>query len=183
MTLYLCGCGYAVNRKRVQRLMRKMGLEALILKRRGLSRPHPDHPVYPYLLKGVEVTRPNQVWSADITYVPVRGGSAYLVAILDWYSRKVLAWELSNTLDASFCARALRRALAGDRRSRGLLLVPWVIPLAMSTLTWWWMFDPLSGVINPGDHSYVKSLPTISGTLTGSVVSGVTVTLSGASKR
>ena len=104
--------GWQVNRKRVQRLMRKLGLEALILKRRGLSRPHPDHPVYPYLLKGVEVTRPNQVWSADITYVPVRGGSAYLVAILDWYSRKVLAWELSNTLDASFCARALRRALA-----------------------------------------------------------------------
>jgi transposase InsO family protein len=74
-----------------------MGLEALMLKRRGLSQPHPDHPVYPYLLRGVDVTRPNQVWSADITYIPIRGGSAYLVAILDWYSRKVLAWELSNT--------------------------------------------------------------------------------------
>lgn len=103
--------GWRVNRKRVQRLMRKMGLEALVLKRRGLSRPHPGHPVYPYLLKGMEVTRPNQVWSADVTYVPIRGGCAYLVAILDWYSRKVLAWELSNTLDAGFCARALRRAL------------------------------------------------------------------------
>jgi putative transposase len=104
--------GWRINRKRVQRLMRKMGLEALVLKRRGLSKPHPDHPVYPYLLKGTAVTRPNQVWSADITYVPIRGGCAYLVAILDWYSRKVLAWELSNTLDAGFCARARRRALS-----------------------------------------------------------------------
>ena len=104
--------GWRVNRKRVQRLMRKMGMEALVLKRRGLSKPHPGHPVYPYLLRGLEVTRPNQVWSADITYVPIRGGCAYLVAILDWYSRKVLAWELSNTLDAGFCSRALRRALS-----------------------------------------------------------------------
>jgi len=103
--------GWQVNRKRVQRLMRKMGLEGLTPKRR-LSRPHPQHPVYPYLLRGVEVARPNQVWSADITYLPIRGGCAYLVAIIDWYSRKLLAWELSNTLDAGFCARALRRALA-----------------------------------------------------------------------
>jgi putative transposase len=110
-TYWLQREGWPVNRKRVQRLMRQMGLEGLTPKRR-LSRPHPQHPVYPYLLRDVEVVRPNQVWSADITYVPIRGGSAYLVAIMDWYSRKVLAWELSNTLDAGFCARALRRALA-----------------------------------------------------------------------
>ena len=103
--------GWPVNRKRVQRLMCQMGLEGLTPKRR-LSRLHPQHPVYPYLLRDVEVVRPNQVGSADITYVPIWGGRAYLVAIMDWYSRKVLAWELSNTLDAGFCARALRRALA-----------------------------------------------------------------------
>jgi putative transposase len=111
LTYWLQREGWPVNRKRVRRLMRRMGLEGLVAKRR-LSRPHPQHPVYPYLLRDVEVTRPNQVWSADITYIPVRGGSAYLVAIMDWYSRAVLAWELSNTLDAGFCARALRRALA-----------------------------------------------------------------------
>lgn len=103
--------GWRVNRKRIQRLMRTMGIEGLAPKRR-LSRRHPQHPVYPYLLRGMEIIRPNQVWSADITYIPVHGGCAYLVAIIDWHSRRVLSWELSNTLDAGFCARALRRAIA-----------------------------------------------------------------------
>jgi putative transposase len=102
--------GHEVNRKRVQRLMRLMGLEGLV-PRPSTSRPHPQHEVYPYLLRGVEVTRANQVWAADITYVPMARGFAYLVAIIDWYSRTVLAWRLSNTLDGSFCIDALNEAL------------------------------------------------------------------------
>lgn len=100
-----------VNRKRVQRLMRQMGLEA-IYRQPNLSRAQAGQRVYPYLLRDLPVTRPNQVWATDITYVPVQGGYAYLCAVLDWFSRAVLAWELSNTLDASFCVRAVQRALA-----------------------------------------------------------------------
>jgi putative transposase len=103
--------GHAVNRKRVQRLMRLMGLEAMVPKPKT-SEPHPEHAVYPYLLKGLEISRPNKVWAADITYVPMRHGFLYLVAIMDWYSRRVLAWRLSNTLDASFCVDALEEALS-----------------------------------------------------------------------
>jgi len=110
MTVWLRGEGEEVNRKRVQRLMRLMGLEAIYPKRRT-SEPAPGHKIYPYLLRNVAVTRPNQVWSADITYVPLRCGFLYLVAILDWYSRYVLSWRLSNTLDGVFCLEALEEAL------------------------------------------------------------------------
>ena len=103
--------GYKINRKRVRRLMKLMGLEALYPKP-NLSRPQPGQQIYPYLLRHLAVTRPNQVWATDITYVPIVGGYIYLCAVIDWYSRAVLAWELSNTLDASFCVRAVQRALA-----------------------------------------------------------------------
>jgi putative transposase len=103
--------GYRINRKRVQRLMRQLGLDAIYPKP-NLSRAHPEHPIYPYLLRNLTVDRPNQVFSADITYVPIQGGFIYLCAVIDWYSRAVLAWELSNTLDASFCVNAVRRAIA-----------------------------------------------------------------------
>jgi len=103
-----------VNRKRVQRLMRQMGIQG-VLPRRGTSRRAPGHVVYPYLLRGVEVNRADQAWSADITYVPLSRGFMYLVAVMDWYSRYVLAWELSNSLDSSFCVEAARTALAWRR--------------------------------------------------------------------
>jgi len=102
--------GKKVNRKRVQRLMRLMGIEALY-PRRKLSRPHPDHKVYPYLLRGLAIDHPDMVWCADITYIRLRHGFVYLVAILDWFSRKVLSWELSNTLDYHFCVSALDAAI------------------------------------------------------------------------
>jgi putative transposase len=99
-----------VNRKRVQRLMRRMGLEAIYPKPR-LSNPAPGHQIYPYLLRGVKIERPNQVWSTDITYIRLRGGFIYLVAVIDWYSRYVLSWEVSVTMDTSFCVSALGGAL------------------------------------------------------------------------
>ena len=100
-----------MSRKRVQRLMRLMGIAALGPKPRT-SKPAPGHKVFPYLLRGVSIERPNQVWAADITYVPVGAGFFYLVAIMDWASRAVLAWRLSNTMDTSFCLEALEEALA-----------------------------------------------------------------------
>jgi len=103
--------GHGVNRKRVQRLMRLMGMEAMAPKPKT-SEPHPEHAVYPYLLRGLQISRVNQVWATDITYVPMRAGFLYLVAIMDWYSRRVLSWRLSNTLDSSFCVEALEEALA-----------------------------------------------------------------------
>lgn len=99
-----------VNRKRVQRLMRQMGITALYPKR-NLSRRNQAHHVYPYLLKGLTIDHANQVWAADMTYIPMAKGFVYLVAIIDWYSRKVLSWQVSNTLDADFCVNALRQAL------------------------------------------------------------------------
>jgi putative transposase len=102
--------GLSVNRKRVQRLMRLMGI-ASIAPKPYTSRAHPKHPRYPYLLGGVTVTRPNQVWSTDVTYIRLEHGFAYLVAVIDWYSRKVLSWRLSNTLDTAFCLDALNEAL------------------------------------------------------------------------
>jgi len=102
--------GQRVNRKRVRRLMRIMGLKA-IYRRPRTSVPAPGHKIYPYLLSGMKITRPNQVWAADITYIPMARGFLYLVAIIDWYSRYVLSWRLSNTLDASFCVEALKEAL------------------------------------------------------------------------
>ena len=103
--------GHVVNRKRVQRLMRKMGIEA-IYPHPNTSKPHPQHRIYPYLLRGLVIDRPNQVWSTDITYIRMVHGFMYLVAVMDWYSRYVLAWRLSNTLEADFCIEALEDALA-----------------------------------------------------------------------
>jgi putative transposase len=110
MTSFLRRLGYRVNRKRIQRLMRLMGLEAIYPKPKT-SRPHPDHRIYPYLLKGLTIDRTNQVWAADITYIPMARGFMYLVAVMDWHSRKVLSWRISNTLDADFCVEALHEAL------------------------------------------------------------------------
>jgi putative transposase len=103
--------GYGVGRSRTRRLMRLMGLAA-IYQKPNTSKPHPQHKVYPYLLRGMVIDRPNQVWCADISYIPMRRGFLYLVAIMDWASRKVLAWRLSNTLDADFCVSALEEAMA-----------------------------------------------------------------------
>jgi len=103
--------GHAINRKRVQRLMRQMGIAALGPKPRT-SKPAPGHKVYPYLLRGLVIDRPNQVWAADITYIPIGRGHLYVVAIMDWASRAVLSWRLSNTMDSSFCVEALEEALA-----------------------------------------------------------------------
>jgi putative transposase len=103
--------GHAVGRRRVARLMKRMGIEALY-RRRNTSRRHAGHRVYPYLLRDLRVERPNQVWAADITYIPMRRGFVYLVAVMDWVSRRVLAWRLSNTLTTDFCLDAVRDALA-----------------------------------------------------------------------
>ena len=103
--------GVRTGRHRVRRLMRLMGLQAIYPAPRT-SDPHPSHRVYPYLLKGMTIDRPNQVWCADITYIPVQRGFLYLVAIMDWATRHVLAWRLSNTMDAGFCVEALQEALA-----------------------------------------------------------------------
>jgi putative transposase len=111
MAAWLRAQGYPVNRKRVQRLMRVMGIEA-IYQRPNTSRPSPEHRVYPYLLRGLAISGVNQVWAADITYIPMARGFLYLVAIMDWYSRYVLAWRVSNTLDVDFCVEALEEALS-----------------------------------------------------------------------
>ena len=113
MRAWLGRQGQLVNRKRVQRLMRTMGLRA-IYRRPRTSKPGPGHKVYPYLLSGMEITRPNQVWTADITYIPMAKGFHYLVAIMDWYTRYVVAWRLSNTLDADFCVEASEEALGKE---------------------------------------------------------------------
>ena len=107
---YLCGLGHKINRKRVQRLMGLLGLAGMA-PGPSTSRPHPQHKVYPYLLRGVNVDRPNQVWSTDITYIRLPRGFVYLVAMIDWYSRKVLSWRLSNTLECGFCVDCLEQAL------------------------------------------------------------------------
>jgi len=110
MTAVLRREGWPVNRKRVRRLMRVMALEA-IYQKPNTSRKHPDHKVYPYLLRGLIIDRPNQVWCADITYIPMAKGFVYLVAVMDWFSRRVLAWRVSITLEADFCVEALREAM------------------------------------------------------------------------
>ncbi len=99
-----------INRKRVQRLMRLMGI-AGVAPGPNTSKPHPEHKIYPYLLRGLSIVRPNQVWSTDITFIPMDSGYMYLVAIIDWYSRYVLSWELSNTMDTNFCLQCLDNAL------------------------------------------------------------------------
>ena len=114
MTAWLGTQGYPVDVKRVRRLLRLMGLEAIYPKPR-LSQADPEHRIYPYLLRGVAIDRVNQVWSTDITYVPLQQGWAYLVAVMDWHSRYVLSWELSNSLEASFCCEALEQALHKGR--------------------------------------------------------------------
>jgi putative transposase len=114
MAVWLQGQGHEVNRKRVQRLMRLMGLEAIYPKPK-LSAPGQGHKVFPYLLRGVAIQRVDQVWSTDITYVPLSSGFMYLAAVIDWHSRYVLAWRLSNTLDGSFCLEMLDEALAFGR--------------------------------------------------------------------
>ena len=108
MTIYLQNQGYAINHKRVQRLMTKMGIQALYPKP-SLSKASDAHKIYPYLLRNLAITHPNQVWSTDITYLPMPNGFMYLVAVIDWYSRYVLAWQLSNTLDTPFCVAALQQ--------------------------------------------------------------------------
>jgi len=110
MRNHLRRLGYKINRKRVQRLMRLMGLEA-IYPRPKTSRPHPEHKVYPYLLRNLNIERPNQVWCTDITYIPMNRGFMYLVAIMDWHSRKVLSWRLSNTMETDFCVEAVEEAI------------------------------------------------------------------------
>jgi putative transposase len=114
MVIWLQGQGHPVNRKRVQRLMRLMGLEAVYPKPK-LSLAGRGHKVYPYLLRDVTIERPDQMWSTDITYVPLACGFMYLAAVIDWYSRYVIAWRLSNTLDGSFCLELLEEALAQGR--------------------------------------------------------------------
>jgi putative transposase len=111
MTDWLEDFGWMVNEKRVARLMRLMGLQA-VLPGPHTSRPHPEHRIYPYLLRGLRINAPNEVWCTDITYVPMRHGFLYLVAVMDWFSRYVLSWELSNSLETDFCLHALERALA-----------------------------------------------------------------------
>jgi len=110
ITAFLCGIGHQVNRKRIQRLMGILGLAGMA-PGPNTSRPSPQHIVYPYLLRGVSVIRPNQVWSTDITYIRLARGFVYLAAVIDWYSRKVLSWRLSNTLDSGFCVDCLEQAL------------------------------------------------------------------------
>lgn len=102
--------GHDVNRKRAQRLMRQMGITAIYPKRRT-SKPGKGHKIYPYLLRNLVIDRPNQVWATDLTYIPMAKGFVYLVAIMDWHSRKVLSWRLSNTMDSDFCVEALEEAL------------------------------------------------------------------------
>ena len=102
--------GHPVNRKRIKRLMQLMGIEAVYQKPRT-SAPNPEHRIYPYLLRNMTIDRPNQVWCTDVSYIPMRNGFLYLVAIMDWHSRKILAWRLSNTLDVGFCVAALEEAL------------------------------------------------------------------------
>jgi putative transposase len=115
MMRHLHRLGHQVGRNRVVRLMRKMGLRA-IYQKPNTSAPHPEHRVYRYLLRDLAIVRPNQVWCSDITYIPMRRGFLYLVAIMDWHSRRVLSWRLSNTMDVTFCTEALEEALARHGR-------------------------------------------------------------------
>ena len=110
MVAELRGEGYVVNRKRVRRLMRLMGIEA-IYQKPNTSRKHPEHTIYPYLLKGLTIDHANQGWCADISYIPMSKGFVYLVALMDWFSRRVLAWRLSITMETDFCVEALQEAM------------------------------------------------------------------------
>jgi putative transposase len=115
MTAHLQRLGYEINSKRTRRLMKIMGLEAIYPKK-NLSKPAIGHKIYPYLLRGLKISRPNHVWSTDITYVRMLNGFMYLCAVIDWFTRRVLSWRISNTLDANFCVSALEEALkSGDK--------------------------------------------------------------------
>lgn len=114
LTVLLNRDGEKVNVKRVHRLLRQMGLMAIYPKP-NLSKPDPDHKVYPYLLKGVDIIKPNQIWATDITYIRMKGGFCYLVAVIDWYSRYIVSWRLSSVLEVDFCVEALNEALAKNR--------------------------------------------------------------------
>ena len=142
MKAWLLQQGYLVSRKRVRRLMRLMGLEA-ICRRPNTSKPAPGHRIFPYLLKGVEVNRVDKVWAADITYIPMAKGFLYLVAIMDWRSRHVLAWKLSNTMDTSFCVAALEEAQGtGDTTpTRGVMFTSEALP-------------DVAGAEGPGQHGW-----------------------------
>ena len=137
MAVWLRGQGHQVNRKRVQRLMRRMGIEA-IYRRPRTTMPDSGHKVYPYLLRGLEIDRVNQVWAADITYIPMVHGFMYLVCVMDWHSRYVLSWRLSNTLEADSCVDALEEAagacLGYSTRTKGVSS-----PLKPSPRYWWLM--------------------------------------------
>ena len=125
--------GYRVGRRRVRRLMRLLGLEAVYPKP-NLSKPHPNHKIYPYLLRNAAIERPDHVWSADITYVRLKQGWVYVVAVMDWHSRRVLAWETSTTLDSGFCLNALRRALQYGTPDIFNLLAPVITGLEKSVV-------------------------------------------------
>jgi putative transposase len=114
LTNWLRSIGHPVNRKRVRRLMQKIGIQAIFPKRKT-SIPNPEHRIFPYLLRETEIIRPNQVWAADITYIRMNPGWLYLVAVLDWYSRYVVSWSLSNSLDVFFCLEALEQALTKNK--------------------------------------------------------------------
>ena len=114
MHAFLQNSGYSVNIKRVRRLLRIMGLETIYSKPK-LSKENPEHKKYPYLLKGLDINKPNMVWSSDITYIPMKQGFLYLTAIIDWYSRYIVAWEISNSLDVSFCTETLEKALGKSK--------------------------------------------------------------------
>jgi putative transposase len=117
MTESLRQAGHGVNPKRIRRLMHKMGLQAIYPRKKlNLSNPNKQHKIYPYLLKGLEINRPDQVWATDITYIRMHKGWLYLVAVMDWSSRNVIAWDVSPTLDASFCVDTLKQALATGRK-------------------------------------------------------------------
>ena len=112
MTQFLRLAGFKISRKKVRRLMHKMGLEAIYRKKPNTSKPAPEHKIYPYLLRGVTVDKPDQVWASDITYIPMKKGFLYLVAIMDWHSKFIVGWKLSNSMDVSFCLEALEDSLA-----------------------------------------------------------------------
>jgi len=114
MHAFLQNSGYPVNIKRVRRLLRLMGLETIYSKPK-LSKENPEHKKYPYLLKGLDINKPNMVWSSDITYIPMKQGFLYLAAIIDWYSRYIIAWKISNSLDVSFCKETLEKALEKNK--------------------------------------------------------------------
>ncbi len=122
MTAHLNRLGHRVNRKRVRRLMRQMGLQA-VYPRPRTSLPGKGHRIYPYRLRGLTIDGPNQVWATDISYIPLARGFMYLVAVMDWHSRRVLSWRVSNTLDTDFCVDALEEALARHGRPRSSIRI------------------------------------------------------------